>query len=414
MLLIIVAIILVVPLSFNYSDLRANAQETPANDLVKELSDLDKQMQDKKKEIEALKNKSDAYKKQIEEAERKATSLETELAILSNKTEKIKLDIEAAEKKIEEIDLEIKNLELQIADNEAAIAKDKDQISEFLRLIYRNDQKSYLAVLIANKSFSEFYDQAKYAEELQSDLQGVLNQVQELKAELEARKREREDKKTEVEKSKEELASMQGSLEDQMASKEVLLSETFASERQFQNWLLQSKYEEDQLSSEITNIDRNIRQKLEESDKSFSSDNGSAGSLALSWPVDHARGISATFHDPDYPFRYIFEHPAIDLRAYQGTPVGAAAPGYVAKVKNGGLKGYSYIMLIHANGISTVYGHISKIMVQEDTYVLRGQTIGLSGGMPGTPGAGPLTTGPHLHFEVRLDGIPVNPLNYLP
>lgn len=199
-----------------------------------------------------------------------------------------------------------------------------------------------------------------------------------------------------------------------MAGKELLLNETFVSERQFQNWLLQSKYDEEQINSEITSLERTIRQKLEESDKSFSSDGNTSGSVVLSWPVEHSRGISATFHDPDYPFRYIFEHPAIDIRAYQGTAVGAAAPGYVARVQNGGQRGYSYVMIIHANGISTVYGHLSKINVQEDTYVIRGQTIGLSGGMPGTPGAGPLTTGPHLHFEVRLDGIPVNPLSYLP
>jgi len=412
LLIALTAISLVVP--FNFSQITpVYAEVSYANNLVEELSDLDKQMEAKKKEIEALQKKSESYKKQIEVAQRKSLSLETELAILSNKIAKIKIDIEATEKKIEQIALEIKTLEAQIQEKEARIAENKNRIADFLRLIHRNDQKGYLEVLAANQSFSEVFDQMQYVENLQADLQKVLNQVQDLKAELEKKKSEQEAKKLEEENSKNDLVKMQSSLETQIGSKELLLNETFASEKQFQNWLLQSKYEEEQINSEIYNLERSIRQKLEESDKSFA-DGGSSGAVVLSWPVDPGRGITATFHDPDYPFRYIFEHPAIDIRASQGTQVKAAAPGYVARIKNGGMKGYSYVMIIHSNGISTVYGHLSKINVQEDTYVIRGQTIGLSGGMPGTPGAGGLTTGPHLHFETRLDGIPVNPLNYLP
>lgn len=412
LIVILTAISLIVP--FNFSRILAvRAEEAPANNLVGEISNLDKEIDAKKKEIETLRKKSDSYKRQIEQAKNKALSLETELGILSNKIAKIKIDIEATEKTIEQIALEIKSLEDKIQEKEANILENKNRIAEFLRLIYRNDQKSYLAVLTANKSFSEIFDQMKYVEELQGDLQGVLNEVQGLKEELEKKKLEKEDKKREEEKNKEDLVKLDATLEEQIGSKEILLSATFASEKQYQNWLLQSKYDEEQINSEISSLEKSIRQKLEESDKAFS-EGESTGSVALSWPIDPGRGITATFHDPDYPFRYIFEHPAIDIRAYQGTEVRAAAPGYVGRVKNGGLKGYSYIMLIHANGISTVYGHLSKLSVQEDTYVIRGQVIGLSGGMPGTPGAGKLTTGPHLHLEVRSDGIPVNPLDYLP
>ena len=131
------------------------------------------------------------------------------------------------------------------------------------------------------------------------------------------------------------------------------------------------------------------------------------------WPVKK-NVITAYFHDPDYPFRYIFEHPGVDVRAAQGTTLKAAASGYVARVKAGPKGGYGYIMIIHGDGLSTVYGHIPKAYVKEDEYVVQGQTIGLTGGLPGTAGAGRLTTGPHLHFEIRLNGIPVDPLGYLP
>ena len=116
----------------------------------------------------------------------------------------------------------------------------------------------------------------------------------------------------------------------------------------------------------------------------------------------------------DKVMKSIGEHSGIDIRAAQGTTLRAAAAGYVARVKYDGSTNYAYIMIIHADGFSTVYGHVSAVSVSQDDYVSSGQVIGKTGGTPRTAGAGAFSTGPHLHFEVRKDGIPVNPLDYLP
>lgn len=403
-----IALLLLIPWGTNQ---KVWSQETNRNNLISEISDLDKQIDVKKKEIEELQKKAEDYKKKIEQKKMEALNLGNQIAILDNQVVKIELDIKATEARLEQIALEIKSLELQIKEKEEEITENKQRLADLLNLIYRSSEKNYLEILILNTSFSEFFDQIQYLKELQTKLQELLNQVKKLKTELETKKKEKESKRQEEEKVKKDLEQEKKSLEEKMATKAFLLEQTLSSEREFQNLLLELRYEQQQIESEIVALERKIREKLAESDKSFFE--GKAGDVVLSWPVDPSQGITAYFHDPDYPFRYIFEHPGIDIRAIQGTPVKAAAPGYVARAKDAGM-GYSYIMIIHNNGVSTVYGHVSKILVQEDTYVIRGQTIGLSGGMPGTPGAGRLSTGPHLHFEVRLNGIPVNPLEYLP
>ena len=86
----------------------------------------------------------------------------------------------------------------------------------------------------------------------------------------------------------------------------------------------------------------------------------------------------------------------------------------MAVVKCDGISNYAYVMIVHADNFATIYGHVSAVYVEPDQVVQKGQTIAAIGGLPGTPGAGRFTTGPHVHFGVRLNGIPVDPLIYLP
>jgi murein DD-endopeptidase MepM/ murein hydrolase activator NlpD len=135
------------------------------------------------------------------------------------------------------------------------------------------------------------------------------------------------------------------------------------------------------------------------------------GGISLIMPINGS--INYGFHDPYYPFKDITEHNGIDIFAFQGTFVKAAADGTVSQVVDGGLTGYSYVTIEHSNGFKTVYGHLSEINVSVGDSVSVNDVIGRSGGTPGTPGAGSTTTGPHLHFEVWYNGVTVDPENYL-
>ncbi|PIQ76054.1 hypothetical protein COU78_03800 [Candidatus Peregrinibacteria bacterium CG10_big_fil_rev_8_21_14_0_10_49_24] len=132
----------------------------------------------------------------------------------------------------------------------------------------------------------------------------------------------------------------------------------------------------------------------------------------LSWPV-YGR-ISAGFMDSSYRQYFGVDHRAIDIVVPQGTAVRSAADGVVFLARDGGQTGYSYILIGHRGGRATLYGHLSEIGVITGQDVVSGQVIGRSGGEPGSYGAGPMTTGAHLHFEVVHSGVHVNPLQDLP
>ena len=384
----------------------------PALAQEEDISELNTRIEEREREINILQKEIDAYAEQIKAKQAEAKGLRNQIAILDNQIAKVNLDIEATEARIEQTNLEIQKINLAITELEKQITSQKKKIAEYIRLIYKTDQVSYLEVILVNESFSDFFDQLKYTQQIHNDLKSSLNKLKNSKQDLEIQKSNWEEKAKLEEELKDQLQQQRSELTEKNTAQEILLIQARLTERQYQNYQYQLQLEQQQINADIVTLEKEVRQKLEarELQERFQD----FGPARLAWPVSPDRGISAYFHDPDYPFRYIFEHPAVDIRAYQGTPIKAPESGYVARVQFRGDKSYAYIMLIHNDGISTVYGHISATYVKEDEYVSKGQTIGLTGGLPGSKGAGNLSTGPHLHFEVRLNGIPVNPLEYLP
>ncbi|MFA5359685.1 MAG: M23 family metallopeptidase [Patescibacteria group bacterium] len=145
----------------------------------------------------------------------------------------------------------------------------------------------------------------------------------------------------------------------------------------------------------------------DENDKSASS------TVKLIKPVSGK--ITYDFNDSSYPYKdTLGQHTGIDIAVDQGTKVKAAAAGTVIEVVDGGLTSQaSYVAIMHLNGLVTRYAHLSRIDVKVGDAVKQGDTIGLSGGTPGTSGAGSYSNGAHLHFEVLLNGSYVDPEKYL-
>ena len=388
------------------------AQATEYNfdsDTNQEVWQLNQDINEKRSQITELKRQVDIYKKNITAKQRELTNLSNQLSTINNSIAKINLEVTTIELEIATANLKIKNTELQIGAKEKDIATQKEMVAELIRALHRQQQQSgILEILLLNENFSDFMTEVEQLEDMQNGLVKGVKELESIKMALITDKEKLEGDKDELNVLANRLITKKENLDGQKNAKYSLMSATQGQEAKFQQLLNQARAEQDQINSDIVYLEQVARERLNRQLElqELTSD-------GFMWPVP-SREVTAYFHDPEYPYRYIFEHPAVDLRAAQGTPIRAADSGYVAKTKDGGQYGYSYIMLIHADGLSTVYGHANIISVAEEQFVSKGQVIGYSGGLPGTRGAGSFTTGPHLHFEIRLNGIPVNPLNYLP
>lgn len=395
-------------------------------DLQADIEVLENNISSKNTKIEALQAEQAKYEKLIKNKQSEAVTLENELDIINNRLLKTNLNIEELNLSVEKLSEEISYLELSISSKETRIEKEINYLESLLREINYQDNIDDINALLMYDNLSEYFEASSAYNSLQQDLQVTVDSIQDEKIKMEGQKGQLEAKQANLEEKKVALEEEKAKLQEEITVKEFYLREVEDSEEKFQALLVKAKNSESSLDQELQNLENNLRVKLEkkkeadrlaqEKSKKKTESNDLEfldQDAVLRWPVPPNRGISAIFHDPAYPFRHLFEHSGMDIRAYQGQTLKAAESGYVAKAKDNGL-GYSYIMIIHSDGLSTVYGHVSRIDVVQGEYVSKGEVIGATGGMPGTPGAGYYSTGPHLHFEVRLNGIPVNPALYLP
>ena len=233
----------------------------------------------------------------------------------------------------------------------------------------------------------------------------LLTFIKESKNKLQEENKQLTNQKNDLSNILNKLEGAKNVLGRQKDDKSQLISATQKSEKKFQTLLADLKKEQAAANAQTAALEKKLRAELAK--KGQTEKFNTLSNASLIWPTT-SRRITATFHDPTYPFRAILgEHSGIDLGIPQGTPLRAADAGYIAKVAIGTKWYGTYIMIIHGGNITTLYGHMSSVNVAQDQYVKRGDIIGYSGNTG-------YSSGPHLHFEVRSNGVPVDPMGYLP
>lgn len=383
-------------------------QETSAaNEVKKEVDELNSAVTNKRKRVKQIDDLIASYRKKIEQQVSKQASLSNEVLLLDNKIKEKELMIVRSQTEAEAIQLEIESLNQVIKRQEIRINKQKGLIAEFIRRLRQSDEVSAVDVMLTRASLSSFFDRLEELKRLERSLGETIVNVKNEKKTLVETKKSRDDRKLALEQEEKAMKEQRGQLEGEKNFKFSLIAQTEQSQEEFERIMYELRQQQQSTTEDISRLERQLKDKLDAVDEALA-----RGDVLLNWPLPPNKGVSATFHDKTYPFRNLFEHPGTDIPTPVGTAVHAAAGGYVAWNKTGRMYG-NYTMIVHPGGIATVYAHLSKFIAKPDTYVDRGDVIALSGGRPGDPGAG-LSTGPHLHFEVRQGGIPVNAENFLP
>jgi murein DD-endopeptidase MepM/ murein hydrolase activator NlpD len=375
-----------------------------------EIDELNQDIKQRRDHIKELEDTIATFKKEIEKKQTEAISLKNQISIVQSQLQKVQKEIELTNEKIATTQIEIKALEEVIADKNKNLSRQKLLLASMVRKIQSDDQRNALEILLTNESFADFYAQLQNLEQVNNDLGKSVQMLRRTKEDLENRKKQVEDRKKILENLKNELAANKDKYDEQVTYKTTMLDEAKSSEANFKTRVESLKKEYQITENQIRASEELVRKKLAVKNTAQPLP---AGDVTFDWPVP-SRYINSSFHDPDYPYRGIFEHTGLDIKASQGTAVRAAASGYVTARTDCKISTcLNYVAIAHTSSLSTRYLHLSSIIVDIEQFVNKGDIIGYSGAAPGTIGAGKWTTGPHLHFEVRLNGIPVDPLGYL-
>jgi murein DD-endopeptidase MepM/ murein hydrolase activator NlpD len=364
------------------STLLPRSFSTPAPAYASELDDLQRELEQLQKQMDDLLRKLTTSKTQEQQVLRDLNTIEAQLDRTMAQLKKLESDLTYLERQIGTA-----AADLQVA--EAELDKRQDYLSRRVRAIYEGGTVGYLEVLLGSSSFSDFLSRFELLRQVIAKDNELFQEIKVERAAVAARKADLEAKRNQALSLKQQTAARKASFEHQQDVKEKYLAQVQNNQDLYRKSL-------DELEETSREIEDEIRKLAPWGTRPSK----------LAWPIT-SRRISSYYGMRFHPILRSYRlHTGIDLPAATGTKVSAAEWG---KVRTAGtLGGYGLtVMIDHGGGLWTLYAHLSKINVKVGETVARGHQIG-------SVGSTGLSTGPHLHFEVRDNGTPVDPLKWLP
>lgn len=416
---------------FSYSEknFKVNATSdsiSQKQDKIKELEERNKQID---KEIASLSGDITESKQAQDLYFQKLVTTKDQLDTLNNllydKEKDIankQLDINSLTVKITGKEEEIKNKETEINNLNKENEDNLELFGKMLHALYVTDNKDIFSVLAES---ADIYDLlvrtkmminvSKQNDQLMKDIKKSIEDTEQKKQQLQADKETLESDRKKLETQKQDLESKKADLEKQKDAATQLSNQYSGEYAKYSKQIDDIENRQQQLENEkkinsedIAAFQAEVAREIEEARKNSQQEYQEGDWW---WPLDQGYRMITTYFGPDYLNGKWRNHSGIDISGggIFGANIYASKAGTVIIAKTTYIQGYSYGMYIvvdHGNGYTTLYGHCSNIYVTVGQQVSQGEAIGAVGSTG-------WSTGPHLHFEVRLNNVPQDPFNYV-